>query len=166
MKTIIAIVTLGFLSVTIVKAGDDGFTYFWRPKKLDAKTFAATTEKAWMWKPTVHIPAVKVIESSDTSRLLDAYLLASAGGGLTYQFTESKKVDDVTENYALFSASLIFLLNGKVATEQNLDLALGVTVGGWNNLLELGVGYDFGTVINGRSRVFGLLSIGLNLTNN
>ena len=112
------------------------------------------------WRPIVNIPAIKIIESQRENAELDALLLTSTGGGISYQKMEF----DGTKWKSKWSLSpATFLLTGNIA-DNNVDISWAATFGFLNNLIMVGAGRDFGQV-EGRSRWFGVLSIGVNLNN-
>jgi len=163
MKKIMILLTLLFLNTTVAisQEQDDGsiFKYFFKPRPVD-NTLA--NQAHWDLKPIVQIPAIKLTESTRQDAEIDATFLASAGGGISLQHTIQKD----GKNYSEYGASLIVLLSGDTSTKGAvLDISAGITIGFLNNLIQLGTGRDFGSVGN-RSRWFGLLSFGINLTNN
>lgn len=125
-------------------------------------TIPADMDK-WEWRPIVAIPAFKVTESTRPNTDADVLLLASTGGGISYQHL----IYDATEQKynCTFSVSpLTLLLTGNLTANNPIDLSYMASVGIWNNLFMFGVGYDLGS-ITGRSRVFGAFSVGINLNN-
>ena len=115
------------------------------------------------WRPVVTIPALRLTQSTRANAVVDAFLLTSVGGGLSWQ---RLRWDAARKRYAsTFSVSpATVLLAGRIAGDNTLDVSYAATAGFFNNLLMFGVGYDLGTV-KGRSRCFGLLSIGINFNN-
>ncbi len=151
-----------FFTFSVQAQENDGlFKYFFKARPVELG-FVDSNKPKWEFKPTVQIPAIKVTESIRENAQLDATFLASAGGGLTLQNTIVKD----GKNYSKFSwTPVMFLLTGDTSKDNPLDLSYCTTVGFFNNLLQFGIGYDFGTVQD-RSRVFGVLSLGINITNN
>jgi len=118
----------------------------------------------WEWRPTVTLPAFKIVESTREDSNIDVFVLSSVGGGISYQ---KLKFDDETQRWkSIFSWSpLTVLLAGNLNDpDTSLDLSLATTLGFVNNLFMIGAGYDFGRVED-RSRFFGLLSVGINFNN-
>lgn len=132
-------------------------------KNTDRLGQVSSEEPKWALRPIVVLPALKLTESTRKDAKLDALLLTSTGGGISYQRlvynTEDKKYE------CTFSWSpLTVLLSGNLSSDNPIDLSLATTVGFFNNLIMFGCGYDLGSV-GERSRFFGLLSIGINLNN-
>jgi hypothetical protein len=116
-----------------------------------------------LWKPTVVIPALKLVPATGGNTSLNALLLTATGGGISWQH----QVWDGSKWNTTFSFSpATFLVSGNIASNSNIDFSYAATVGFFNNLIMIGGGYDFGSVASGSSRFFGLLSIGINLLNN
>jgi hypothetical protein len=128
------------------------------PDDVQAADFTCKT-----WRPLVNIPALKLVQSTRPNAKVDVFLLTSVGGGLSY---EKLKWNAATLKYSsvVSFSPLTLLITGHVTAATALDLSPALTVGGFNNLLMGGVGVDLGSV-TGRSRVFGLLSIGVNFNN-
>ena len=125
---------------------------------------AGLASTKWEWRPTVTLPAFKIVESTREDSKIDVFVLSSVGGGISYQ---KLKFDDETQRWkSIFSWSPItVLLAGNLNdTDSPLDLSLATTLGFVNNLFMIGAGYDLGRVED-RSRFFGLLSIGINFNN-
>ena len=121
----------------------------------------ATKKSEWKLRPVVNIPAFKVIESNRDNAEVDVLMLSSVGGGISLQ--NIKRVNG--KPYCNFSWSPVtFLLSGNLASDNPIDLSVATSFGIFNNLIMIGVGYDFGMVEN-RSRFFGLLSFGINFNN-
>lgn len=158
MKTVL-IMSMWVLTNSAFAQVDDDFTfkYFLSPRPTTRAPFVTAN---WDFKPMVQIPALKVVKSKRANAELDASFFTSAGGGISLQRTILKG----TNNYTTFSTSLIALVNGDTSKDDPLDLSCALTIGFFDNILQLGIGRDFGSV-NG-SRWFGLLSAGINLTNN
>lgn len=138
--------------------------HFFIPRDAENLGIAESNQSIWELKPIAQIPAIKIVESTRDDAELDAFILASAGGGVTIQRTIVKD----GKNYASFSWSpFTFLLSGDTSKDGSvLDLSWVSTFGVLNNIIQVGVGRDFGTVPNDRSRWFLVLSAGVNLTNN
>lgn len=115
------------------------------------------------WRPIVNLPAFKLVESSRENAQVDALVLTSTGGGVAWQ---KLKYDSATKKWkSLISVSpATILLSGNLSANSPIDIAYAATVGFLNNYIMVGAGYDLGTV-EGRSRVFGLLSVGINFNN-
>lgn len=138
------------------------FSYFFKVRPVETGVGFVEEPPIWEFKPTVQIPAIKVTESIRDGAQLDATFLASTGGGITLQ----KRIVRDKKNYAIFSWSpVIILLTGDTSKDNPLDLSYCSTVGIFNNLIQFGAGWDFG-VVEERSRVFGVLSLGININNN
>jgi hypothetical protein len=124
-------------------------------------------EDSWEWRPVVAIPALKIVESSRSNAVIDAFILASVGGGVSLQhlkFDESGN-NGKGEWVCSFSFSpLTVLLTGSYTADTQLDVSPAMTIGLWSNRIMVGAGYDLGEV-SGRSRLFGLLSLGINFNN-
>jgi len=125
-------------------------------------TTSLVATKSWDFKPTVQVPAFVLYESKQPNTLLEMHILKRAGAGITLQY--SSVVNE--KNYAHFSWSpALILLGAEVDKTPIYDIAYCTAVGFFNNRFQIGCGYDFGTVTD-RSRFFGLLSLGINITNN
>jgi hypothetical protein len=135
-----------------------------REDRLEAdRSTRSTSFTCAEWRPVVTIPALRVTQSTRANAVVDAFLLTSVGGGLSWQrlrWNAARRRYDST-----FSVSpATVLLAGRIAGDNVLDVSYAATVGFFNNLLMVGTGYDLGTV-KGRSRWFGLLSVGINFNN-
>lgn len=144
---------------------------FFRPISKDA-TLKLYQEDEWEWRPIVSIPALKITDSSRDGAKLDAMLLTSVGGGITWQKGKNvKKFDNQGQEIERWRSSFSWspatiLLAGNFTNENStLDISYAQTIGFFDNLLMLGGGYNFGYVEEGRSRFFLLLSIGINFNN-
>ncbi|MBD1364429.1 hypothetical protein IDJ77_11475 [Mucilaginibacter sp. ZT4R22] len=129
----------------------------------DGPSVIPPPETTTAWRPSVVIPALKIVGSDLPNTKVDALLLTSVGGGLTYE----KLTWDEKKNkwHSTFSFSpLTVLINGNLSSSTPINLSYATTIGFFDNLIMFGAGYDLGTV-NNRSRLFGLLSIGLNFNN-
>jgi hypothetical protein len=137
------------------------------PKPKTALAPGESYEKMWKWRPTVALPALKLIDSDQGDRKLDAFLLASTGGGLSLQQGEFFTDNDQQKRWRCnFSWSPItVLLSGDLSADNPVNISYATTLGFFNNLLMIGVGYDFGDITGRNSRLFGLLSVGINLNN-
>lgn len=115
------------------------------------------------WRPIVALPALKIVESSRSDAKVDALLLTSTGGGISWQ---RLKFDDDSKKWkSTFSFSpATILLSGNFTADSPIDISYAMTVGFFNNLIMIGGGYDLGSV-SGRSRFFGLLSVGISFNN-
>jgi hypothetical protein len=133
--------------------------YFLTPRMVPAG-YTQTDTAYWIFKPTVTVPVLQLRQSSDASRKLDVSTMASAGGGLTYE----RDVMINGKNYSTMSVSVVELL----ATNPpglNADFACALVFGMFNNVLQVGAGYDFGSVPSGH-RVFFTTGFGVNLVQN
>lgn len=158
----VPILTVFFLSTLSSYAQDDEsmFDYFFKPRPIQKGI--VESNPIWEFKPSVQIPALKLTESNRENAQIDASFLASAGGGITLQ----RSIQKDGKNYSTISWSpAIFLLTGDTTEDNPLDLSYCTTIGFLNNIIQIGAGYDLGVVEN-RSRFFGVLSFGINLTNN
>lgn len=133
------------------------------PKPDPSKIEQAATQGEWKWRPIVTLPALKITESTRPDAKADVFLLTSAGGGISYQ---RLIYNSGTEKWECkFSWSpLTILLSGNLTAAKPIDISLATTIGIFNNLIMYGLGIDLGEV-QGRSRIFGLLSIGININN-
>jgi hypothetical protein len=113
----------------------------------------------WRLRPTISLPALKITKSLRADAVLDVSVFASTGAGVSLQRIRDKG----GESYCTFSVSpLTVCFAGKVGSEPTIDLAWAATVGFFNNRIMFGIGYDLGSVVK-RNRLFGLLSLGINL---
>lgn len=120
-------------------------------------------DKPWKWRPIVSLPALKLTESTRADAQIDALLLTSTGGGVSLQKTYYDEVDKRWKSTFSWSPVTI-LLSGNLSSENPINISYATTIGFFNNLLMIGAGYDLGEV-TGRSRYFGVLSIGINFNN-
>ena len=122
------------------------------------------------WRPLVSLPALKITESTRPNTKVDALLLTSVGGGISLQYLEeytdnSDPQQPIKKWKSLVTWSpLTALLSGNLTADNPLDLSVASTIGFWDSRIMFGGGYDLGKV-TGRSRWFGLLSIGINFNN-
>lgn len=128
---------------------------------LIPRTSTAVDTAFWELKPTVQVPALKLRESTRPNAKLDVTAFSSAGAGITFQRTIRK----AEKNYATISASLIAMFSATTSPSSLANFGIGITGGLFNNLLQAGIGWDAGEVPDGK-RFFGMLSLGINLTNN
>lgn len=180
-KPISLIVILVF-SLSAKDIFDNSFDYFFKPRPIIIKPIDTSLNYStklslklinpqlslkvnepaiWEFKPIVQIPAFKINQSSIPNTKLDISLFNSVGGGITYQ----RSIVKDSSNYSTLSFSLIALLSSQSITTGPIDFSLAITIGGFDNKLQTGIGYDFGTYI-GRSRFFWLLDYGINVTQN
>jgi hypothetical protein len=163
MRKLLILVTLLFAvqQVRAVEIFNQPFVYFLKARAIPNNAQCLDTAYWWL-KPTVSVPVLQLRRSNSANTKLDVSTMASAGGGLTYQRT----VVQDGKNYSTISLSIIELLAANPgATGINPDFAAGILCGMFNNLLQGGIGYDFGNVPSGH-RWFLMLSFGVNLTNN
>ncbi len=131
------------------------------------KSLAAKHHSKKVWRAVAAIPAIKVTESTRENALLDASVLTSVGGGISWQklsWDSSKDVAGGWTSTFSFSPATLLLSGDFSEGGTDLDLAYAATVGFWDNLIMAGIGVDLGEVSE-RSRVFGLLSFGINFNN-
>ena len=114
----------------------------------------------WVIKPSITVPLLQLRESSDSTSKLDVSTMASAGGGITYE----RDVVINGQNYSTMSISIIEFLSTN-PPGLNADFSAGLVMGMYNNLLQAGIGYDFGAVQNNH-RWFLMLAFGINLVKN
>lgn len=120
-------------------------------------------EKNWSWRPIVSLPALKITESIRADAQVDALLLTSTGGGISIQKTVYEPATQRWKSVFSWSPATV-LLSGNLSADNPINISYVTTIGFFNNLLMIGGGYDLGSV-DGRSRVFGVLSIGINFNN-
>jgi hypothetical protein len=135
------------------------FTYFLTPKFVPAGYNCLDTA-VWSLKPEITVPILQMRSSTLPDAKLDVSTVASAGGGITYE----RDVIVNGKNYSTMSVSIVELL----ATNPpgvNPDFAVGIVGGMFNNILQAGIGYDFGAVTNGH-RVFLMVGFGITLARN
>ena len=155
---------LFFLFTISITKAQSGLKKFFSPvPKPTAALAPGTPATRNEWRPVVSLPAMKLVESSRPDAKVDALLLTSTGGGISWQ---KLKLDAASNKWkCTFSFSpATFLLSGNFTADNPIDISYAMTVGFFNNLLMIGGGYDLGTV-SGRSRFFGLISIGINFNN-
>jgi hypothetical protein len=114
----------------------------------------------WVFKPTISVPLLQLRMSNDSTSKLDLSSLGGAGGGLTFE----RDVVVSGKNYSTMSISLIELIADNPPGYKP-DFAAGIVFGMFNNVLQCGLGYDFGSVLNGH-RWFLMAGFGIALTRN
>lgn len=123
-----------------------------------------------VFRPQVAIPAFKLIESSREDAKIDALVLTSVGGGISLQKIKEVTVTNTNGRPEIKSkvewswSPITVLFSADSGADNPIDIALATTFGFFNNLVMIGGGYDLGSV-TGRSRWFGLLSVGVNFNN-
>jgi hypothetical protein len=115
------------------------------------------------FKPTFHVVATKISKSADPSKTFDVGTLDAAGPALTVQ---SSHQNPDGQNYADYSASIVLLLSGNSGQSPEFVPAVALTAGFFNNIVELGGGYQISSQIAQPQKWFFLVSIGINLFNN
>ena len=124
----------------------------------------AALPRRWALRPTVTIPAVRLVRSARAGAELDAQLLSSVGGGVTFESLrweqpatgDGRYVADLT-----WSPATVLFTGRTEGGTTTLDVAWATGVGFFDNRIQVGAGYNFGAVA-ARQRVFGLLSVGIN----
>jgi hypothetical protein len=115
------------------------------------------------FRPSVIIPALKIVESMRPNVLFDAQVLSSVGGGVSFQFSTPTADDDPSPNTYFSISPLTILVNSDTASAGTpLNISWAGTIGFFNDAIMFGGGYDFGDIGLRHSRWFGLLSIGIN----
>jgi hypothetical protein len=134
-----------------------------QPRTLAKATAVGLGGVIWEFKPTVQVSATSIRAGATGADPMLVTFLSAAGPALTLQ----KTVQDANGvNYAQYSGSLAFLVTGRTDEGPTFQPAVALTVGFLNNIVQLGAGYELTAVNPSRQRIFGLLSIGVNLTNN
>lgn len=161
MKQIIIILTI----CTCLEANaQTGIKSFFKPiPKPDLSLKNNSPNKKKEWRPVINLPAFKIVESSRPDAKIDALMLTSTGGGISWQKLEFDTETNKWKSNFSFSPITI-LVSGNLTAANPIDITYATTVGFFNNLIMFGAGYDLGAV-TGRSRIFGLVSIGINLNN-
>ena len=128
----------------------------------------------WYWRPSVVIPVFKIYGSKTSNTLVDVTLNGGIGGGLSIvKYTDTTGTNPLktvivngesvtgqdTQPEISFSFSPCTVLMSKESNDSTIAISYAMTVGFFNNTIVMGIGYDFGQVVD-RSRLFGLLSIG------
>jgi hypothetical protein len=149
MKTLKAAIVLGlFLSVCLV-------TKAMAFNELDDVPSGSN----WQCHGLVALPLFKLYQSNRPNTLIDAQVLSSAGGGIsfgTYSKSDGKTVK------CDFSISPLILLSGDTSTPGAvLETSVGLTLNFLDNTVQIGGGYDLGDIGSRPSRAFGLLSFAL-----
>lgn len=136
------------------------------PKPPVAAAAAATAETPIIkrvWRPTVVLPALKLVQSTRPESQLDGLLSPSTGGGISFQKLAFNSDTNKWESLISFSPATI-LLTGNLTADNPIDLSYVANVAFFNNLIAVGVGYDFGNV-GDRSRLFFGINLGISLNN-
>ncbi len=118
-------------------------------------------------KPSITLPAFKIYKSKKEHTIADVSVMSGIGGGISFvRYDADSKVKltngdpDVNLKTSVTFSPITILLR-KEADKGSIDLSYAMTAGFFNDILMLGVGYDFGEV-HDRNRLFILLSIGAN----
>jgi len=138
---------------------DDIWSFF-RP--VPKPTPETQDQTIWRLRPIVTIPALKISPSTKIDVLADVSMLSSAGGGISMQSLSYDQTEGAWGSNVSFS--LIGLLSGDLTSSNPVDFSGAVAVGFFNDIIMFGLGYDLGYV-SGRSRFFGLVSLGVNFNN-
>lgn len=136
---------------------------FWhpRPKAPVVMGVAVTTTPILEFKPEFMVSATQFYKGADGS--FQSSFLSAAGPALLLQ--SSHQLPDGT-NYADYSGSLALLLRGSSQSSPTFQPAAALMIGFLNNLVQVGGGYTLVAPVGGEGRAFGLLAIGINLTQN
>ena len=142
---------------------------FFKPveKPLIAADVASPTiVEKWEFRPTVALPALKLVQSTRSNGAqIDGLLFTSTGGGVSLQKLKFDSNSGDNKWKSTFSWSpIIILLSGNLSADNPVDVSYAMNFGFFNNLLTIGGGYDFGAV-GDRSRFFAGLSLGISLNN-
>jgi len=134
--------------------------------RIDTLKSRADGVRIWEWRPVVSIPAIKLTESTRPNASVDGTVLTSVGGGVSLEHLKwnSRHGEQGGWESTFAFSPLTVLVSGKSEANVQLDVSPAMTVGLWQNKFLLGAGYDLGEV-KGRSRWFGLLSIGISFIN-
>ncbi|MEQ9264596.1 MAG: hypothetical protein RLN81_05205 [Balneolaceae bacterium] len=159
MKKIILLIA--FFSISNAAFSQSAFEGFFSPLEKLQDDATEAEKKTNKFRPVIVLPAFKIVESSRSDAKIDAQVLTSTGGGVSYQMLKYDKDKEAWKSYFTWSP-LTILLSGD--TDDSLDVSYATTFGFFNNAVMIGGGYDFGSV-GDRSRWFGLISIGINFNN-
>jgi hypothetical protein len=162
MRKILLFIIASFFASTFINGQDKNpFKYFAHPRTSISQAGDSTFLDV---KPIVTIPALKIVSSVRSNALYDAEFITSAGGGITIQSSTFRK--DGT-NYVNISLTPVgFILTGNTTQANSvIDLSYFASIGLFNNVFQIGGGYDLGAE-TGKSRFFWALSFGINLSNN
>jgi hypothetical protein len=159
MKTLIFIITL-LLTLPVIAQSKFSKPI---PKPTAVALVGGAPIKKSEWRPIISIPALKISKSVRDNSIVDTQLLTSTGGGVSWQMLEYDPITEKWKSNFSFSPATI-LITGDTSGTSSLDISYATTIGFFNNLIMIGAGYDLGNV-EGRNRLFGLISIGINLNN-
>ena len=159
MKRSMFILLFTLISISTLQA--QTWDYFFHPRQ-NKGTLALGSVSEWQFHPTFTISATW-IRPGLSGTPANYQFLSAAGPALTLQHT--KALEDGS-NYADYSVNLVFLLSGESSTEPLFKSAVALAGGFFNNVIELGVGYDITKRTDNLSRIFFLVSVGVNLSNN
>lgn len=143
----------------------DKIDFFKKLSKQSNSLTSLKSNKKWLWRPNVALPALKSYFSNAENTILDTYIFTSTGGGISYQRTfedpneRNRYVNDIS-----FSPITI-LVSGDFKNASPVNLAYMSSIGIANNSFMLGIGYDLGKVDEDRNRFFITLNIGINFNN-
>ena len=162
MKHLLFIIPFLFSSTAYSQSAIDGF-FKPIPKPTDQQLFDTDVIKQNKWRPSITLPALKLVESSRDDAVVDALVLTSTGGGISYQMLEyDSKAEKWKSNFSFSPATI--LLSGNLTSDNPIDISYAMTLGIFDDMIMLGGGIDLGSV-TGRSRWFGMISIGVSLNN-
>jgi hypothetical protein len=114
--------------------------------------------KGWALDVSTSIPVMKIVESSSENADMDVLPVAGFGAGLCIYWADV----NVPDHDKIVSINLPMLyLSTRFDDEKKLDLTVAGTLGFFDDLLSIGLGYETGALPYERSRWVGLLSFGV-----
>jgi hypothetical protein len=168
------LILITFLALFAYSAQAQTWEYFWHPRnnveatKLMYQKAALPLEQVnspfeWMFKPTFQVSATAIRPVITAGATGGISTLSAAGPALTLQHTG---VAADGSNYADYSFNTVFLMTSDNNSTPFFKPLVAITVGMYNNVVNVGAGYDIFARDDGLSRFAILISIGVNLTNN
>ena len=153
------------LALTNPVLGQSAFKSFFSPLPKPVAVAEGSESKVWRWRPVVALPAIRFTQSAAEDEVLAAGLFTSVGGGISYQHLIVSGEDEAKWKSSFSWSPITLLVSGNFQDgNSNLNLSPCTTVGFFNNLIMIGGGIDLGKK-TGPSRLFGVLSIGVNFNN-
>lgn len=155
MKNLILVTAISILFTS------NGYPQVFGPLKSTAQYVQLnnkSTNLGWKFRADVVIPMFKITPSKEKGIITQVNMLTDIGGGL--QLANFKNNNN-GEPVNIFSFSpFTVLVSGD--PDQFINLSWASTIGFHNNIVQMGVGYDFGKIDASRiGRWFFLLSAGI-----
>ncbi len=162
------------LALLLMSAGAQAQTWqnFWQPAPLkdmqrgilimSEGSTNATGISVLEFKPIAELSAMQIRPGNNSGVAPETDFFTAAGVGLAMQNTV---LGTDGKNYAQWSITAAILMSGSTQKAPTFEPMAAILFGVWNNLFQIGPGYDFRKV-EGRSQWSIVMNVGVNLTNN